>query len=70
MRIMKALKDNLFDVYELQALGKKNCQAAEKIASSLTYCLVVDEIVGAPDNGMIIRFVRSVEFKKRLEDCK
>ena len=70
MRVMKALKDNLFGMYELHAQGRQNQKAAEQIAYALTHCIVVDEIVSAPKNGMIIKFVRAVEFKKKLEQTK
>ena len=70
MRIMKSLKENLFDEYEMYAEGKNNCRAAEQISLAMNKLIIVDEIISTPNKGMIIKFSRSRDFNTKLEKAK
>ena len=45
LKIMKELRANLFDNYELRATGRKNLRSAEEIAHLLTRWIIIDDII-------------------------
>ena len=67
MKIMKELKKNFFDVYQLQAIGDKNIRAAEKVACNLCRWIIIQNIdakkVDVDKTGFLcVYFERSYDF--------
>ena len=73
MRVMRAMRSHLTDLYQLRATGRENSQACEEIARQLTKWIVVDDIIArrvGQQSEIVIVFKRAEHFKDRFLDLK
>ena len=68
MRIMKGLRSNLYDHYEVSAIGKEEIRAAELVVKTLQRWIVIIDIEASrTDEGeskVVIKFERVPDFKE------
>lgn len=65
MRIMLALRRSFFDLYEIRAVGRKNCQAAENAVEKLSRYIEIDSVIASRRSAqpiLKVKFARSHRF--------
>ena len=73
--IMRELRRNTYDFFEVSAVGKLNCQAAEKVSKSIHRWVIIDCVkakrwVSSDDCWLYYRFKRSHDFYDKFKEKK
>lgn len=65
IRIMLALRQNFYDLYEINAVGRANCKAAENAVDKLNRYIQIDSVHASRKNAqpiLAIRIMRNPRF--------
>ena len=73
--IMRELRRNVYDFFEVSATGKNNCQAAEQVSKSIHRWVIIDCVkakrwVSSDDCYLYFRFKRSHDFGDKFQEKK
>ena len=64
IRIMLALRQNFYDMYEINAVGRANCKAAETAVDKLNRYIQIDSVHASRKDAQPILAIRIIR------DCK